>query len=109
MFEDFEEMKKFISKRVYELRILKNISARDMSLSLGLNRNYVNQIENRKTKPSMKGLFYMWLYLGVSPMEFFNTEKSTTLLQQKAINCIYNVSDKNLEYVVPLLEKLEKE
>lgn len=37
----------FISDRIAKLRTEKNISARDMSLSLGQSQSYINNIENK--------------------------------------------------------------
>lgn len=61
----------YFAARIAALREQKNVSARDMSLSLGQNPNYINQIENRKTYPSMQVFFYICEYLGVTPQEFF--------------------------------------
>jgi len=60
--------------RLSKLRQSKGYSARDMSLSIGQNVNYINQIENRKMFPSMQTFFYICEYLGVSPQEFFDFE-----------------------------------
>ena len=38
----------FISGRIAKLRTDKNISARDMSLSLGQSQSYINNIENER-------------------------------------------------------------
>ena len=38
----------FTQNRIAQLRMQKNVSARDMSLSLGQNNSYINQIENKK-------------------------------------------------------------
>lgn len=65
----------FIGERIAELRYKKNISARDMSLSLGQNQNYINSIENKKTLPSVPMLLYICDYLHISPAEFFSEEK----------------------------------
>ena len=62
----------FFPKRLEELRLQKNVSARDMSLSLGQSESYINKIENRRTMPSMAGFFYICEYLGISPKEFFD-------------------------------------
>ena len=43
----------FISDQIAVLRVEKNISARDMSLSLGQSQSYINNIENKKALPSM--------------------------------------------------------
>ena len=44
----------FTQNRILKLRMQKGVSARDMSLSLGQNSNYINQIENKKALPSQK-------------------------------------------------------
>lgn len=62
-----------IPLRIARLRTAKGISARDMSLSLGQNANYINHIENGKALPSMDAFLNICEYLGVSPSEFFDT------------------------------------
>ena len=44
----------FTQNRIAQLRMQKNVSARDMSLSLGQNNSYINQIENKKALPSYR-------------------------------------------------------
>lgn len=61
-------------KRLSELRTQRNVSARDMSLSLGQSESYINKIENKRTLPSMSGFFYICEYLEITPQEFFDTE-----------------------------------
>ena len=62
----------FVPERLAELRTRKGVSARDMSLSLGQANNYINNIENKKSLPSMPSFFYICEYLGVTPQEFFD-------------------------------------
>ena len=62
----------WFAQRLFELRNSKNVSARDMSLSLGQSESYINKIENQKALPSMNMFFYMCEYLGVTPEEFFS-------------------------------------
>ena len=64
----------FVAERVSKLRQAKGVSARDMSLSIGQNVNYINHIENRKAEPSLSGLGYIFDYFGITPQEFFDTE-----------------------------------
>lgn len=66
MYEDF------VPERLAKLRIRKGVSARDMSLSLGQAHNYINNIENKKSLPSMPSFFYICEYLGITPQEFFD-------------------------------------
>jgi len=62
----------FFAKRLNELRTLKGVSAREMSLDIGQNGNYINQIENKKSYPSIFGLYCICEYLGVTVSEFFD-------------------------------------
>jgi len=68
MYEDF------FLERLTKLREMKNISAREMSLSIGQNRNYINQIENKKAFPTLQVFFYICEYLQVTPQEFFDED-----------------------------------
>ena len=70
MYEDF------VPERLAKLRTQKGVSARDMSLSLGQANNYINNIENKKSLPSMQAFFYICEYLGVTPQEFFDGENN---------------------------------
>lgn len=63
------------SKRLAQLRMNKGVSARDMSLSIGQNAGYINNIENGKALPSMANFFifantwrlHPWISLTLTP------------------------------------------
>ena len=65
---------KDFSLRLAQLREKKGVSARDMSLSIGQNPGYINNIESGKSMPSLSGIFYICDYLGITPSEFFDLE-----------------------------------
>lgn len=65
---------KFISNRIYQLRIEKDLSARELSLLLGMSPGYINKIENKKTMPSLQALFLICMFFDITPKEFFNEE-----------------------------------
>ncbi len=69
--EQYEEM--FATRLTY-LRSKKGVSARDMSLSIGQNPGYINNIETGKALPSMTSFFFICDYLGISPREFFEVD-----------------------------------
>ena len=62
------------AERLTDLRIQKGVSARDMSLSIGQNAGYINNIETGKALPSMTSFFYICEYLGITPQEFFDAD-----------------------------------
>ena len=61
--------------RLATLRMQKGVSAREMSLALGMNTSYISSIECGKALPAMQQFLYMCEYLGVTPVEFFDTER----------------------------------
>lgn len=60
--------------RLAKLREQKGVSARDMSLSIGQNPGYINNIETGKALPSMSGFFYICEFLQLEPKDFFDIE-----------------------------------
>lgn len=72
MFECYEDFVTFIADRLASLRIQKNISARDMSLSLGKAEGYINHIENKINMLSMESFYYICEYLKTTPKDFFD-------------------------------------
>lgn len=61
---------KDFSLRLAQLREQKGVSARDMSLSMGQNPGYINNIENGKSMPSLSGIFYICEFLNIEPKDF---------------------------------------
>ena len=62
----------FLTERIAQLRLIKGVSARDMSLTLGQADNYINHIENKKSLPSITSFFYICDYFNITPQEFFD-------------------------------------
>lgn len=63
----------------------KGVSARDMSLSMGQNPGYINNIESGKSMPSLSGIFYICDYLGISPKDFFDMNANNPQRQRSYI------------------------
>ena len=74
---DVIELENSLGKRISQLRIVKGVSARDMSLSIGQGQAYINNIENQKAMPSMRGFFYICEYFNISPKDFFDFDSAT--------------------------------
>ena len=62
----------YLRERITELRGQKNVSEHRLSLELGKSGSYIRSITSGATMPSMKELFKIMLYFGVSPSEFFS-------------------------------------
>ncbi len=58
--------------RLSQLREAQNISARSMSLDLGRNKNYINQIEAQKFQPTYTEFLEICNFLSIEPKDFFD-------------------------------------
>ena len=96
----------FIRDRISSLREEKKVSERKMSLDLGHSTSYVRSIISGRAMPSMGEFLYICEYLGITPHEFFNEERSTTLVQQKAIDHIYGMSDEDVALLLKFIERI---
>ena len=99
---------KEIAIRLAKLRTKKGVSARDMSLSIGQNPGYVNNIENGKSKPSLEGILFICDYLGITPSEFFDTESSNPSKLNSIVKDLKKLNDQQLETISALIKELIK-
>lgn len=97
----------FIRERLSKLREEKQISERKMSLDLGHSTSYIRSIASGRALPSMSEFLYICEYLGITPAEFFNEEKATSLTQQKAIEYIYSMSDEDTAMIIGFIERMK--
>lgn len=100
------EYEVFVPERIAQLRLQKNVSARDMSLSLGQAANYINSIENRKALPSMQSFFYICEYLGVTPQEFFDEGNACPVRLRELLDEAKRLDDNALGHLLALLREL---
>lgn len=96
----------FTQNRIAQLRIQKNVSARDMSLSLGQNNSYINQIENRKALPSLQGLFYICEYFGITPKQFFDDGVTYPSLLAELVEDMKKLDVVSLEHIAAIVREL---
>lgn len=100
------EYEVFVPERIAQLRLQKNVSARDMSLSLGQAANYINSIENRKALPSMQSFFYICEYLGVTPQEFFDEGNACPVRLRELLDEARHLDDNALGHLLALMREL---
>lgn len=105
MYEDF------VANKVVQLRKQKKLSAREMSLAIGQNVNYINRIEKKLSLPSLQGLFYICEYCNISPKEFF--EDTTAPLPvsskfQEVLEILSSLDDNQLELILSVAKEFNK-
>lgn len=97
---------KDFSLRLAQLREKKGVSARDMSLSIGQNPGYINNIESGKSMPSLSGIFYICEYLGISPSDFFDMDNQNPTKLLEVINDLKRLNDRQLEAVSMIVKEI---
>ena len=105
MYEDF------VANKVIQLRKQKKLSAREMSLAIGQNVNYINRIEKKLSLPSLQGLFYICEYCNISPKEFFEDTTAPLPISskfQEALEILSSLDDEQLELILSVAKEFNK-
>ena len=95
--------------RLARLRAKKGVSSRDMSLSIGQNPGYINNIESGKSMPSLTGIFYICEYLGITPSEFFDIDSKNPTRLNDVIKDLKRLNDKQLDTISALIKDIIKD
>ena len=94
--------------RLAQLRNKKGVSARDMSLSIGQNPGYINNIESGKAMPSMACFFYICEYLNILPKDFFDFETQTPEKLNDLISDLKKLDEEQLDNIASIVKGLIK-
>ncbi len=101
------ELKEF-SQRLSALRLNKDVSARDMSLSIGQSPSYINNIETGVSFPSMTAFFYICEYLEITPQDFFDFDSKNPVKEQELLNAAKGLSSEQLDHLIAIAKGLKK-
>jgi len=94
----------FISHRITELRLSKNISSRKLSLDLGLSNSYITQIENGKKMPSLENLYRICDYFDITIADFFAPVGTSKFLTDDLRELIHAAKDLTPEQIKAFTE-----
>lgn len=97
---------KDFSMRLAKLRTKKNVSAREMSLSIGQNQGYINHIESGQGTPSLSGIFYICEYLGITPSQFFDFDLKNPEKLNKINEYLKKLNDEQLNALEMFLKSM---
>lgn len=95
--------------RLAQLRTKKGVSARDMSLSIGQNHAYINNIESGKALPSMTVFFYICEYLNITPADFFDMDSKNPEKLKGLVEDLKHLDDKQLDNIAEIVKGLAKQ
>ena len=97
---------KDFAMRLATLRTKKNVSAREMSLSIGQNQGYINHIESGQGMPSLSGVFYICEYLGITPSQFFDFDIKNPEKLNKINEYLKKLNDEQLDALEMFLKSM---
>ena len=79
-----------------------------MSLQMGQADNYINNIENRKTIPSMPGFYYILDYFGIDELEFFDKGAQDPELLRSIMDEIRPLDRETQEHILQAIIGMKK-
>lgn len=97
----------FISERITELRLARNVSEYQMSLELGQSKGYVQGITSGKRLPSVRQLFNIADYFHLTVSEFFDDGKRDSPQVLEAVQALRRLSDDDVRLVLELIRRIE--
>lgn len=97
---------KFVAERITELRLRKNISEYQLSLDLGKNKSYIQNISSGRSLPSMRQFYEICRYFDITPQEFFDERLHNLPLYQKADDLLKQLDDDDMMAVIAILKRL---
>jgi len=95
-------------QRLTQLRTQMEVSAREMSLSIGQSPSYINTIENQKSLPSMQAFFYICEYFKVSPSEFFDEGNACPQELRKIMEILKDLTPEQLSHLEYIADQMRK-
>ena len=103
--QNYEE---FLRNRITELRLKRNVSEHRMSLDLGKSGSYIRGVSNGTSLPSVRELFNIISYLGVSPAEFFAPLEEKDTLYARLCERMSNMSELDLKKIDTFIDWIEE-
>ena len=97
---------KDFSLRLARLRTEMGLSAREMSLRMGQNPGYINNIESGKSTPSLSGIFYICEFLGVTPSEFFDLSTANPIKINAIVKDLKHLDSAQLDVIAALIKSM---
>lgn len=98
---------KFIRDRITKLRMEKNVSEREMSISLGKAHNYIHSITSGKMLPTMESFFDICDYLDITPLNFFDANIENPFIIEEITRELKRLSNHKMQILLDMLKAIE--
>lgn len=98
----------FVRHRITELRLKKNVAEHKMSLELGKSGSYIRGITNGGSLPSLRELFNIIEYFGITPAEFFAPLEKMDSAYARLCDKLQSMDETDLEKVSTFVDWMRK-
>ena len=88
------------------MKVYNGIIQQHISLSIGQNAGYINNIETGKALPSMAAFFYICEYLGITPQEFFDIDSEQPEKLRLVCNDLKRLNTNQFEHISAIISEL---
>lgn len=100
--------REFIQNRITQLRTENDLSEYQLSLDLGHNRTYIQNISSGKALPSMTGFLNICEYFHLTPSQFFDESAHHTDLINEALEGMKTLGEDDMELLLQLIHRLNE-
>ncbi len=100
--------KDYIRHKVYYIRNSKKISARNLSLELGMSSEYINQLESGKLTPSVDFLINFCNYFNITLGEFFDVDNKYPTKIKQFVCLLSKLNEEELDAFYNLIRLMVK-
>lgn len=97
----------FVRARITELRLRKNVSEHRMSLDLDKSGSYVRGITSGAAMPSVRELFNIIDYFGMTPAEFFAPLEPDDTAYAKLCSRLRGMDEADLDKVNTFIDMIK--
>ena len=97
----------FVASRITQLRLERNVSEHRMSLDLDKSGSYIRGITSGAAMPSLRELFRIMDYFGVTPAQFFAPLEPEDTVLARLCARLRTLDDGDLEKVNTFLDLLK--
>lgn len=104
--DDATALNEKFAKRLVQLRMRKGVSAREMSISLGMSDNYINNVESGRAMPSMTTFWAICEYLNVTPREFFDFDNKAPSISRELLAEARKLDNETMQILLELMRRL---
>lgn len=96
----------FIRHRITQLRLSRQMSEYQLSLELGQCKSYIQGITSGKSLPSVKQLYNICDFFGITLSQFFDENNNSSQLYYQTVNAMQDLDESELEPIFMVVTRV---